>query len=179
MAIGASARSRHLPFMGSDDPSLPDGMWVADVEVTGDASGGDMACNVILTEAGDIDESYWSLEQFAAQLDQVTGVLFVLKFANQRNYADAASPRTNTIAMGTSTGLQGTTGPTGRDQPPLPYFIGQGPAPATGVQLFIIFAATNTNTVALRIHFWGYRWGPRSLATPTGPQRPLRSPFGT
>lgn len=178
MSIAASVDVRHLPFRGTSDPSLPNEVWVADAFVTGDASGGDQAVNTVLTQASDIDESFWSLEQLALQIDRDVALGGVVKFANQRNYADPASPRTSTVTMAGAGGVQGTTSFLGRDHTLTPYFMGQGPAVVTGLQLFIILATANVDTLAMRSHLWGYRWGAGCMDTPTGPRRPLGSVFG-
>jgi len=180
MTIGVSARARHMPFRGPDDVSMPSGMWVADVEVTGDASGGEMVLNVILTESAQADESFYSLEQFAYQTDQDSGLLSTFSAFNMRNYADPASPRSMTYNTGPGiNGEAGRHGPLPRDTGGLtPLFLGQGPGVNVAAQLFIGLTTTNTLAVAFRTHLWGYRWGGQAMDTPTGPRRPLGSVFG-
>jgi len=139
-----------------------------------------MAANAVLTEANQLDESFWTLEGVQLQLDQASALTGIFKIANMRNYANLAAPRTMTFSLPARNGIQGTSGPVASDvQGGLPILMGQGPAPASGLQLFLIYAVTNTNAIALRSLLWGYRWSERSLDTPTGPRRPPFPPFGS
>jgi len=166
-------------FNGSIDPALPIGLWLSDVFVTGDASGGVEANDHILTEPHDPpDDTLYSLEQVAFQLDTDTSVEGTVLILNQRNLVDPATPIVSTFSMTTRTGAgDGRSGPLGSDAGWLPYFIGQPPATTTQ-QLFIRVQTTNTDTVALRSHLWGYLWDPGAYQAPGGPRRPLGSVFG-
>ncbi len=179
VAISGASRPRHLPFRGSSNPSLPIGMWEADAEVTGDASGGDMGVSCVLTEAGQVDDDYYSLESMEFQVDQDTAINVTSHVANMRNLANPAAPRTMAIALGVASGIGGRFGPRGSEFSFLPWFFGQGPAVGTGLQLFVKIATVNTLNLAMRGRFWGYRWGARAMDTPTGPVRPPGSVFGT
>jgi len=179
MTIGVAARATHLPFNGPDDPSLPSGIWNADIEVTGDASGGIMAVDVILANSGELIDSFFSLEQVGLQLDQDAGVNNSFFVANQDNLRSPGTPISSTFAQQMFTGAgDGRSGPRGGADY-LPYFIGKPPAAVAGAQMFLRWQATNTDLVAWRGHVWGYVWGPRAISTPTGPRRPFSSPFGT
>lgn len=178
MSVGVGGRIRTLPFRGTSDPSLPASIWVVDVDTTGDGSGGANQADVIFHEAGEEDDSFYSLEQFGDQHDVVTALIRLFIVNNQRNYGAIASPVTSTIMGEGLTGLLARTAWQGRDKTWLPYFVGTGPAASTGLQLFLRFAVTNTNGVAYRVHAWGYRWTARAMDTPTGPRRPMGSVFG-
>jgi len=178
MTIGVAQRVRHLPFRGTDDPSLPIGVWQADVDSPGDASGGQNSCDIIFNNAGEIDDNFYSLEQFGDQHDVVTGTVHEFIVNNQRNRGAETSPITSVIVSTSVTGLSGRTGWQGSMLPWLPYFVGDPPQATTNTQLFLRFSVTNTNGIAYRLHAWGYRWGPRAFDTPSGPRRPVGSIFG-
>lgn len=175
VSVGASQFARHLPFDGSSDPSLPTGIWQADVEVTGDASGGTISADVLLQGSGEPEDTFYSLEQWLDQHDTAGGTTRVLRFLNQHNYRDPATPISSSH-QGAGAGGSGTaTGWQGRDIYPQRYFVGRAAPPSVAVQLFIRFETTNTLNIAYRIHAWGYKWSGRAIATPMGPRRP---PFG-
>jgi len=178
MATGVGQRIRHLPFRGTDDPSLPVGMWICDVESTGDASGGENSLDVIFSDVGNPEEGFFSLEQLLDQHDVVTSEERALIFNNQRNFLSPTTPITSTFLLASGTGLLGRTGFLGRDANILPYFLGTPPRVVSGVQLFIRLSISNTDLIAFRMHCWGYRWGARAFDTPTGPRRPVGSVFG-
>jgi len=179
MSVGVSQFIRHLPFNGSSDPSLPTGIWLVDVESTGDASGGENSLDVGFSTTDSFDDSFYSLEQFLTQHDAVTSLSQLFQAASQKNLVTPTTPITSTVLMVSSgTGIAGVTGWNGRALAWLPYFCGQAHNDLAGVQLFLRFRITNTDTVAFRVHAWGYQWSSRCIATPTGPRRPPDSVFG-
>lgn len=179
MSIANAENARHMPFEGTLDPSLPIGMWQCGVQVTGDGSGGVRILNVNLSQAGDQNDSLYSLEQVLDQSDSVTANDRQIFVANAHSLVNALVPLTMTISAAGVAGIDARQGWAGRDVGAwLPWFIGRPPPPALGLQLFIALEADNENLVAYRALLWGYRWGPRAFATPSGPVRPLGSVFG-
>jgi len=178
MTIGVAQHARYVPFSGNIDPALPNAVWLSDVFVTGDGSGGVKACDTILTEVGDPDDVWFSLEQVAFQHDRDASVAGTLLVLNQRNLTDPATPIVSTFVIQVGTGAgDGRSGPLSRDLEFLPYFIGNPPSTTTQ-QLFLRIQVTNSDLIALRTHLWGYRWGPGAFDTPSGPRRPAGSVFG-
>jgi len=179
MSIGVSQFVRHMPFEGSSDPSLPDGMWHVAVESIGDASGGDNTLDVGFATAGSSEDFFYSLEQFGDQHDTVVETPRIFQIANQRNPVAPTVPITSTVMGAVVAPPLPVTGWKGTDMGWLPYWCGQTHRDLPAVQLFLRFRVANTNTVAYRLFAWGYRWSARSIATPTGPRRPPGSVFGS
>jgi len=180
MTIGVGQRVRHVPFRGANDPSLPSGIWQGDVESTGDASGGTNSVDFIFANSGEEDDSFYSLEQFGDQLDQDSARARLFIINNQHNYRAPTTPITSSYqAEEAGVGLSSRTGWPAHAMGFLPLFLGTSPPAVALVQLFIRWTVTNVNTIAYRVHAWGYRWGPRAFDTPTGPRRPLGGVFRT
>jgi len=158
---------------------MPSGIWQADIESTGDASGGTNNVDVVFSNSGEEDDSFYSLEQFGDQHDAADSLARQLQVANQHNYRSPTTPITSVYLASASTGIAAVTGWAARDFPFLPLFLGTSPPAVAAVQLFIRWSIVNTTTVAYRVHAWGYRWGPRVFDTPTGPRRPLGGIFHT
>jgi len=180
MAVGDSVRAAIFPFLvSSGDPALPNAWWSADVEATGDASGGENTLDVIFSEAGSADDQLWSVEQFADQHDIITSLDRLFIPSNQRNLLNPGTPITSTVKGVSGGGILARTGWEGRDLMFLPYFMGGPPGARTGLRLFARWVVLNTNFVAYRVHAWGYRWGSQAYAAPGGPRRPIGSVFGS
>lgn len=176
MTITISQFVRNWPFRGNTDPSLPNAIWQGVTEVQGDASGGIMGADTILSQNDGIVGGLFSLEQLGFQMDQDTGLNATMFFANQHNPFDPATSITTTVMLPQANGAgDGRTGAVGKDLGWLPYFIGQ--APPTTAQLFIRIQVPNTNGITLRSFIWGYRWDPSAFDTPTGPRRPANGVF--
>jgi len=171
-------------WRGYDDPALPEGIWSASGVVVGDASGGVMFTRILFhPEGAPLDGNIYNLEQlegFFAGSAARPGFMNTVGMvpANDPGFLDRLmflSWSFGGAGIGNSMLIGGRGG--GAGQMGLPFLIGtvRGTADDVGA-LDVGFA--NVNLEVLAVTAMGYRWGPRSVMAPGGPQRPIGSIFG-
>lgn len=167
MSVAAVLEVRRRAFPGYNDPSLPQWIWVGQVVVVGDASGGDRSGSIILaTAAGPKVSLLWSLEQMS-----------ILDSDNNSKDMDLTFLGTDellgTQVMRISIGAGVTTASIpAQNYPRMPFYIGAHQA--QGAAAALLLTAANVNTAVMAFTAQGYCWGSRSRSIPGGPQRPLQ-----
>jgi len=180
MAVIVVVTVQPRPWSASLDPALPEGAWVVEGLLVGDATGGQMNLQLDFQKSTDpLSARLFNLEQFnltSTSLEAaVTG--WELQTFNLEAFERAAIP-TRTWSVTMVRDRPNAQGAANRieDLAGLPIFLG---APiAAGSASGISFVSDNQDGVVMRAFAQGFFWGPAALIAPGGPQRPLRSVYG-
>lgn len=185
MSVSEEALYLNLPWRGYDDPSLPEGVWWGTVLVAGDASGGSQTATIQFKQEGQaISGDIFSLEELNAFAGVSSELLATLRTTNMAPFPGAAFPnRFYSMVlkdMAASNGSTALRGGRGGDEGmmKLPTMLGAASGGAGAVAAVGVEIGNQGVGVGLAITAMGYRWGPRSVLAPGGPQRPARSVFG-
>lgn len=179
MSVLVEDRVERRSWRGYDDPGLPVGMWVGEVEATGDASAGFVQLSLLFQIAADpLSAFLFNLEQIMISHDNEGGGTDIATLSAVRlgfltdSRPFAASQRWN-FQLDNS-------GP--RDVPAFanaltrPLFLGR---PTTrGNTATLEAQLLNVNLVGYTMQAQGYVWEPRSILAPGGLRRPTDSLFG-
>jgi len=166
------------PFNGWDDPSLPLGYWVANTFLTGTASGGEQTISVIFSaSATPLNSNFYSLEQLTLQYVTTTARPISVRTGNMDMGSLGGAVDMGVIVQlvaGTTHGGIAMMSP--RDAE---YFKGiwLGSPRLSTADAKLTAQADNTNGAPFVFAAQGYYWGPRSILTPGGPQRPVRGMY--
>lgn len=165
MAITAVQDVTYEPWGGYEDPRLPTRVWKGRIQVTGDASGGDISAFLRFNLAGvERLDSFYSLEELWMSLTETTAVVVRFQTRNfgsiQTGIRPISTGINNAVTQGPGVGMS-TNGNLF-----LPAFLGQQVTKSTLLEM--VFDYNNVlNDVGV---FWagGYTWGPRSASAPNG-----------
>lgn len=164
MTIVADAPIRRRPWPGYSDPRWPTGLWVGDVTVTGDASGGLRFARLILVAALQPQGSeIWSVEQMAVTDSDNNSKEVTLQAVGLDRTLSTQTWNVNLAVGPVTAGLRSSNAG-------MPLFLGGQATLGSTVSLDIFVA--NVDVVTLQFQAQGYIWGARSRSTPGGPQRP-------
>lgn len=177
MSVLARFRVDVRPYSGYNDPALPISGWIAQGGAVGDASGGNLTMDFNFMDGEEIPRisELFNLEQIAIDTTGGSEGLF-METRNMDNLspARAGSPQKwawiVSVVLGNAA-LRNDATPKG----PLPIWLGAPNQDAPSSEAGLRFTWANTNLRLYAITIQGYRWGPRSVLAPGGPQRP---PFG-
>lgn len=156
-------------FSGYQDPRFPEGYWFARGTVTGDATGGVMALDLVFTAAAitSLNSRIYSLEQLSLTQGDNTDRTYELRGLNMTGLPLAF---THNYAIEVR-GLPGGGGALDlRELAGLPLFLGSQNEVGTTQSVSLII--DNVNGLTYRAEGEGYWWGPRSVLIDGGPQRP-------
>lgn len=178
MGVLTVFRVDNRPYSGYNDPSLPISGWIAQGGAVGDASGGNliMDFNFMGGETAPRTSELYNLEQISIDTASAVTETLIMETRNMDNLspARAASPQKwswiVTVALSISTLSQG-----GVPKGALPIWLGAPNQDAPSNEAGFRFTWANTDLRLYAITLQGWRWGPRSILAPGGPQRP---PFG-
>lgn len=185
MTVIARVGWQAAPWRGYDDPSLPEGIWFASPVVIGDASGGTSSAQVLFGDEGDpLSGDIFTVETIEAFISDPTGFLgfwniigmapaFQSSFIDRLGFLQFGS---GGAVFGQSLIHGGRGG--GSTMPLLPLVLGTRRGTADSLAAFSVGTDNIGVGDSLAVACMGYRWGPRSILAPGGPQRPARSIFG-
>lgn len=168
-------------WRGWDDPSLPVGMWVGQVQVTGDGSGGAMRMqHFFRPEADPVSGRFYNLEQVDliitvnAPVGEVACALGTDGFDRvggaemfDRGWTLQVGPNSR---AGESVGIY-------NEFTKLPIFLGQASTVPDGACSLSVEIA-NVDTAVFQSVLQGYIWDPRSVSAQGGLRRPLGNLYG-
>lgn len=178
MSISKVSRVELRPWNASEDPSLPEGAWVASDIVSGDGSGGNMSVVFGFAPGSEpLSSRMWSLEQWSAGfgtslLGDAIGLITILGF-DRLTQTRVFQSRFYAFDM-----VDTLIGSTAARPEQFPRSIWLGPPSLAGQDASLTFGTVNLNAVGLRVTCQGYVWGPRSRLAPGGPRRPQGPVFG-
>lgn len=177
MSVITNFRVDRRPWRGYDDPGLPSGMWIAEGEVVGDASGGFAETRFLFQIASDpLSGRLWSLEQVGAQVVANAPQNVLLRTQNM-DFLTPAIPvgvHNAVLELAVTSDLT-ITATRVRDMFPR-MFLGRPTTAGLECGLRVLFA--NANTVAVRAIVQGYTWEPAALLVAGGVRRPADSLWG-
>ena len=169
MAVVATGAPVYVPFQGQPDIRLPFARWFAEVDVTGDVSGGEMRTSIVFNLSGDPPGPVIGLTRAIAQRRDtvVENCRFTVDgFTQQISVAgadyDITLPATLAYAL-VQTEWQ-TSGP-GR-------ILGVRDEYSGGSTQLTFQFLSNVNTVVMHTYCEGYIWQQAALGLPGGPQWP-------
>lgn len=172
MSVVATIDTEYRAWGGYEDRREPSAMWVAQLTVTGDATGGTRNARIVFNQATAVRLSrYFSIENLSVRdsnnvakdcqltvnnLDPLAGIAKLQEYGLaliQTQIAAELDPASALVMRGLFLGVQGVIGI------------------ETGISIFV----DNVNLAALSIAAEGYVWGARSAsAAGGGIIRPLR-----
>jgi len=167
------------PFRGFADPALPDGYWVTQAGVLGDASGGVASIDIRFSTVAQPNVSLlYNLEQLMVAAPAAEGVIrldfggFDLQplQGSTGSVSKLVALFLTDFSSVTASALQTSNLLGGK-----PIFMG---SPRKDVNVDLSFDFTNANGANFAVFAQGFFWGPASINAPGGPQRPLTSVYG-
>jgi len=158
-------------YSGWVDPRYPIGYWQASLSVTGDATGGLAAIDLVFqgAEPANLNSQLYSVERVAASQNNGSNQLISLEAVNMGGPANQGFIHRYVIPMTGRTG-GGQAALDGGSFTFLPWFLGSQRTP--GIKASVSFVTANVDTVITTFEAEGYRWGARSVLVDGGPQRP-------
>lgn len=183
MSVTLLVPIQHRPFRGYDDPGLPNGIWIIQSSVLGDASGNNLGMDIVFKDGSrSVPESslLYNLEQLMVQNSDSTSINVGFNPANWDTITPGATGATADVTSFLLQSLSAVNGASFRGDNGVmrqnnPLFLGQ-PRKNT-VNTIIRFQTTN-GTFSLSIKAEGYYWGPEAVTAPGGPRRPVDSLYG-
>jgi len=177
MSITTAKLIGHRRWNGSLDPALPSGVWLAEVEGTGNASGGDQSVDIQFALAGNpnLNANIYSIEQLYISQSAVADAIALVNLSNMDNEGGVPMDARFAVLLRTTEGGLGAIRP--RDAVMFKgLFIGA--QRVTGIDGSLSCIIDNVNGNALTMGAQGYFWTPRSVLVDGGPQRPSRAMYG-
>lgn len=175
----------NFPWRGYDDPSMPEAAWWGSVVVTGDASGGSMIAQIdFKLEGVPLSGDIFNLEELNASIGVSASRLGSLVAVGMgprqgasfvdRLYSVVLKDSNPQLVIASLAGGKGG----GDSMLNLPAMIGTVRGSPDDIGTLRLSMDNEGVGVALTMTAFGYRWGPRSMLAPNGPQRPVQSIFG-
>lgn len=158
-------------YSGWVDPRFPIGFWQAALSVTGDATGGLLAIDLVFQSAFPVflNSQMYSVERLGVViLDGVSRSVNV-EAVNMAGPANQPFLQRYSFNTDVTTGL-GRTSIRANQLGILPWFLGSQREAGTTASLSLV--TDNVDTIAYTFEAEGYRWSARSVLIDGGPQRP-------
>ena len=184
MTIAGTTNVHPVGWRGSDDPASPEGVWYSSGTVVGDASGGLVLLRTNFKEEGELlSGDIWNIEQLDVFIGDETLTAAFWRIVGMAPVTGSSHvDRIGGIALtaaGSALGQAAAAGGRGGfGQLKLPMMLGTVRGTQEDVACFDIGRNNIGVGAALSVTMMGYRWGPRSILAPGGPQRPVNSVFG-
>lgn len=170
MSVIAQLAIQQFFFPGYEDPSLPSGIWKGSQIVTGDASGGFMEVDLLMSPIGPLNTRFYSIDQFSAFQTGATAIAAHFIIINLGQLTD----RRYDLPLVLS-GDQTNVDPLGSQFAFLPLFLGSQVNAAASA--LVAFVCQNGDTEILTFNAMGYFWQARAGNAPGGPSRPVQGVF--
>lgn len=181
MSVISDVQIRRRLWRGYDNPSLPIGMWVAWIGLTGDASGGDSTMDITMENAEaspavpQLTGNHYNLEALEIQSGAAVTRQAALQFINLSVSMDGAQTTRQWSAPLISNQL-GDAGLSIGNMLSRPIFLGTRQLVGTGC--FIRLTLDNVDGQTEQMWAEGYIWSARSIMAEGGLQRPLGALYG-
>lgn len=177
MSVLVSSTMRQRLWRGYDDPSLPVGMWVGQIALTGDATGGTETLLLEFDPQENVNTKsgrFFNLEAFEIQSSSAgaPGQLLIINFSQ---LIDGAAVNRSWTAQSLSNEAGDSALPL-ESQLKRPIFLGT-PLLA-GTTASIRWIQNNADTETVVMYAEGYIWEGRSVMAEGGLQRPVQSLYG-
>lgn len=159
-------------YSGWIDPRYPIGYWQAALSVTGDATGGDLAIDLVFqgAEPPFLNSQLYSVERLSVSSSEATSRAAMVLAVNMGGPANQGFLHRY---MFTLQGTNFATRSAGRAEQfggLVPWFLGS--QRTAGITASLSIGLGNINGVTYEFEAEGYRWSPRSVLVDGGPQRP-------
>jgi len=163
-------------YNGWLDPRYPIGYWQAALTVTGDASAGSIAVDLVFQDAlsARLNSQMYSVERFMARTSDGVTRTAKLSAVNMGGPANEGFLHEYALFLTPYTGFAGAS-LRGETMPRLPWFLGSQRTP--GITASLSFVSDNTDLILFTFEAEGYRWSARSVLVDGGPQRPPTGPY--
>ncbi len=181
MSVSLVVPIQRRPFRGYTDPGLPEGIWIVQSSVLGDAGGGSLNFDILFKDGSlPVPESslMYSLEQLMIFLSRNTPIIPSINPANWDEITPGATGATSHVWRADLSTMSLTNGAAGEIRevtPPRAWFLGQVRKNVTNT---IIRITVPNDASSISVKAEGYIWGPRSLNSAGGPRRPADSLYG-
>lgn len=179
MSVLTRFRVDYRPYSGYTEPAFPISGWIAQGGAVGDASGGTLIMDFNFMEGEDIPRIalLFNLEQIS--MDTTGGVTeeALMETRNMDNLSPARAASPQKWSWQVTQAIPGVSTIRNDDNHKggLPIWLGAPNQDAPSAEGGLRFTWDNSDLRLYAITIQGYRWGPRSVLAPGGPQRP---PFG-
>jgi len=176
MAVVAQIVVESRRYSGWTDPRYPIGYWQAALQVNGDASGGQLAIDLVFQSAipAFLNSQMYSVERLSITTNDAVDRDMAIKAVNMDGPSNLAFAHQYSVAMNAQDGV-GRSAISGGDLTMLPWFLGSQRQAGTTASLSLV--TDNVNTITFKFEAEGYRWSSRSVLVDGGPQRPPTGPY--
>lgn len=171
MAVIAQIVVESRRYSGWTDARYPIGYWQASLSVTGDATGGGLAIDLVFQGAAppSLNSQMYSVERISASAASAGDKTAKLTAVNMGGPANQGFTHEYSVTMQAQSAFS-RSAIEGNQLTFLPWFLGSQRTPGITASLSILHV--NDDTVVFQFEAEGYRWGPRSVLVDGGPQRP-------
>lgn len=177
MAVVAQIVVESRRYSGWLDPRYPIGYWQAALSVIGDATGGNLAIDLLFQPAfpAFLNSQMYSVERFALRSTESSDRVVSISTVNMGGPSNLVF--SNEYAVQIRSIANVTTAAAGQDQSQnlVPWFIGSQRQAGTSASLSLI--TSNLDGITFKLEAEGYRWSARSVLVDGGPQRPPTGPY--
>lgn len=158
-------------YSGWIDRRYPIGYWQAALLVTGDATGGLLAVDLVFQGgvAAFLNSQMYSVERFAAETNNSTSRTVRISAVNMGGPTNLGYSHEYTVILLAQPNLAGAALAPSENNI-CPWFLGS--QRTAGVTASLSMVAENVDGVSVKFEAEGYRWSPRSVLVDGGPQRP-------
>jgi len=172
MAIVGQIIIESRRYSGWLDPRYPIGFWQGALTLTGDASGGALAIDLLFQQANGgafRNSQLYSVERFAAETDDESSRDAQIRAVNMGGPDNVGFLQGYRVIIDSVAGT-GKSALATEAMNLVPWFVGA--QRTAGVSASVSLVADNANGIAFHFEAEGYRWSPRSVLVDGGPQRP-------
>lgn len=177
MAIAAQIEVESRRYSGWIDPRYPIGYWQAALDLTGDATGGNLGIDLLFQSALNprLNSQMYSVERFSIRSSDTTSRIMRISAVNMSGPANLGFSHEYSVFIDNITGIAASA-VRAESTTIVPWFLGS--QRIAGISASVSLLAQNIDLVSFRLEAEGYRWSPRSVLVDGGPQRPPTGPYG-
>lgn len=184
MTVSLLVPIQRRPFRGYADPGLPNGIWIVQSSVLGDAGGGNLLLDIVFKDGSlVVPESslLYNIEQLNLFVSDTNDQIASVNPANWDDITPGATGTTGTIVGWQLSSMSAVNGSVqrlfdgGHMGTQVRWFLGQVRKNTTNT--IVRFQVANA-AKSLSIKAEGYIWGPEAVNAPGGPRRPADSLYG-
>ncbi len=177
MAIVGQIAIESRRYSGWTDPRYPIGYWFAALSLTGDASGGNHAIDLLFqpSDPPRLNSQMYSVERFGVTVSSATDKIHQIAAVNMSGPSNLGFQHEYSVTIVGQNGLT-KAGVNPASLQLLPWFLGS--QRTAGISASLSLISQNLDGVIVIFEAEGYRWGARSVLVDGGPQRPPTGPYG-
>ena len=164
-------------YSGWMDPRYPIGYWMGRLEVTGNASGGELGIDLLFQTAFPAvrNSQLYSVERFAVTSTEATDRIARIDVVNMGGPGNAGFRHRYAVLIRSIGNVPNAGAGIPEQQALCPWFLGSQGIGGTSASLS--FLTTNLDGETFSLEAEGYRWSSRSVLIDGGPQRPPTGPY--